>query len=48
MRQPATGAKRSQVRVVWGLRGWEGATQQAKGFFCYVMYFKHDLPHDVG
>ena len=35
---------RSPVRV----GGREGATQQQKRIFCYEMYFKHDLPHDVG
>ena len=38
---------RSPVRV-GGLGGREGATQQQKRIFCYEMYFKHDLPHDVG
>ena len=38
---------RSQVQV-GGLGGREGATQQQKRIFCYEMYFKHDLPHDVG
>ena len=23
------------------------STQQQKRIFCYEMYFKHDLPHDV-
>ena len=38
---------RSPVRV-GGLGGREGATHQQKRIFCYEMYFKHDLPHDVG
>ena len=38
---------RSPVRV-GGLGGREVATQQQKRIYCYEMYFKHDLPHDVG
>ena len=39
--------RRSRVGV-GGLGGREGATQQPKRIFCYGMYFKRDLPHDVG
>ena len=33
--------------VVWGLGGREGASYRRKGFFCYEMHFKHDLPHGI-
>ena len=47
MLQPAKPDFAGEVRPQ-RLGGREGATQLQKRIFCYEMYYKHDLPHDVG